>query len=511
MRKKRLRFRGEDAAPAIASVGVLALLCLYPLFLTDSYHNITITKYLFFVIASASFLALCLIARIATGKSVDLTKLNPKNPSVPYPDIFMLLFLLVSVVSCITSKYTLSALGGEMGRRMGLIMMMALTFAYFFISKFYKLRKCDITAFGCVFIIMCLVALMQNLGFDPLDLLSRVPDTSKKNFVAFLGNINVYSSFVCIGAGLSMFMFCHEEEKSSSIFWLIASAFAYFGLFTANSDGGYLGFVVLFALLAPITAKKRESFEKFLILVFMMFFVAGIFSILRQIRGEDAVQLSFLTKTITNFIFVLAGLVISTIFILIIRLTKVSNSAMIILRKIIIGVLVTGIILIVGAFIYFSWINTTADLGSFENYLRFSDEWGTMRGFVWRHLLIAFERFPIDKKLIGYGEETVAFILQEAFGDESAARAGYYFDNAHNDFIQYLVTLGISGLLSYVLLLVTAIYNCVKSNSMLKKALAFAIIIFVAQSTVNITQPITTPLLFVFIGLTQSSCKEQTN
>lgn len=506
--KIKKRHLSENLPGIIASAGVLLLLGLFPLFVTESYHNITITKYLYFVIVSASIFALCLITRIASGKPIDTSKLNPKNPTVSYPDIFMVLFLLVSFASCISSPYRFSALGGGAGRRMGLIMIFALTFAYFFISKFYTIRKTDLKIFGGVFAFSCLIALVQSLGFDPFDLYAKVPETSKVNFVAFIGNVNVFSSFVSLGAGFSAYMFCREKEKKSSVFWLAVSFISFFGLFTSNSDSTYIAFLVIYALLAIMTSKEKESFERFFVLIFLMFFAAGLFSILRLIKGEGVYKLPFLTELITNFKIVIAGLVISTIFILIIRLTKIPNSVIIVLNRIIIGMIGVVSVALIATFVYFSWINTDAQLGNLENYLRFSDDWGTYRGFVWDRLLTAFKGFPLTKKLIGCGPDTVALILKDVFGEESTARPGYYFDNAHNDLIQYLVTVGISGLLSYVLLLVTVLSKSFKSESVEIKALAFAIVVFFAQSMFNIIQPITTPLFFVFIALTQCSVKE---
>lgn len=500
-----------SAANVLGAIGTLTLLCVYPLFITNSYHNITVSKFLFFVLASAAFAAICAIARIASGKPFEFKERLKSDAPLPYADIFMALLLLVATVSCVTSRYRLSALSGGMGRRMGLIMFIAIALAYFFIAKFNKLGRYQFYAFGIILMIMCFYTLCQHVSFDFLGLQARVTATSKKNFVGFLGNINVYSSFVCLGSGLSTYMFTHAKNKAERIFWTVGCIAGFFGIVTANTDGGYAAFAAMFALLAVICAKDRKTFEKFFFVTFMFFFVAGAFFAIRTLAGEKAFPLSFLTKTLINPKIVVTGLLISTIFILIIRLTNLSDSAIIIIRKVIIGLLVTAVTVVAAAVIYVSFINTEIELGRLEHYLRFSDHWGTDRGFIWSHLLKAFAKFPLDKKIVGYGEETVAYIMMEAYGAKGAARLGYYFDNAHNDFIQYLVTIGISGLLSYICLIISAIATCIRSDSVHKKAIAFAIVIFVIQSLVNITQPITTPLLFVFIALTQCSMAEQTN
>ena len=505
----KLSLKGFSAASVAGTIGTFTLLCLYPLFLDNSYHNITVTRFLFFVLASSAFATICLIARIASGEPFKIKERLSSDKPLPYSDIFMLLLLLVATVSCITSKYPLSALSGAMGRRMGLIMFMAFAMAYFFIAKFNRLSKAQMYAFGIILMIMCFYALCQHVSFDFLGLQDKVKATSKKNFVSFLGNINVYSSFVCLGAGVSTYMVTHAKSKLETAFWAVGCAASFFGIVTANTDGGYASFVAMFALLAVICASDRKTFEKFFFVIFLFFFIAGTFYAIRTLAGENAFPLSFLTKRLINPKIVVTGLLISTIFILLIRLTNLKDSAIIIIRKFIIGLITIAAIAVASTVIYVSFINKEIELGRLEHYLRFSDHWGTDRGFIWSHLLKAFAKFPLDKKIVGFGEETVAFIMMEAYGAKGAARLGYYFDNAHNDFIQYLVTIGISGLLSYICLLVSSVATCIKSNSIYKKALAFGIVIFVIQSLVNITQPITTPYLFVFIALTQCSVKEE--
>jgi O-antigen ligase len=85
----------------------------------------------------------------------------------------------------------------------------------------------------------------------------------------------------------------------------------------------------------------------------------------------------------------------------------------------------------------------------------FEDSWGNYRGFVWRRLMEAYSDFSVPQKLFGYGNESVKSIMTDRYYDDMMNAVGVIYDNAHNEYLQYLITTGIFGAVSYVGLLVT--------------------------------------------------------
>ena len=77
------------------------------------------------------------------------------------------------------------------------------------------------------------------------------------------------------------------------------------------------------------------------------------------------------------------------------------------------------------------------------------------------------------------------------------------YDNAHNELLQYLFTTGIVGLLSYLALVGSSIvymFKHAKEHAWISVCLA-ATVGYFAQSILNLNQPITTPLFFVFMAM----------
>lgn len=495
-------------AEKVASIGVFAMLAIYPIILTDKYFNITITRYLFFTIAAAFFFAVCLIIKIQTiNKPKKISP--PKITDFSSADIFFSLFVTVSLFSAFSSSYGAAAISGGAGRRMGLLMILATFFAYLFISKFYRIREYEFIFFGIVGSFMGLFGLLQYIGLDPLNLLEGLSKLDKVRFISFMGNINIYSSFICIVLPLAMYMFCFSEKKQNSIFWLFVTSATFIGFMTTISDSGYLGIGAALVALSLLTAKEKKAFQRFFIVIITIFITGGVFDLIWTLYGSPDHPSSVPNDIITDPRMIFAGTLISALAIVAINRFDISEKAFSIIRRFIIFAVVAVIITFVAIILWFTFVDTTAELGKFSYYLRFSQRWGNGRGFAWTKLLEIFAELPLHKKLIGTGPDTIAYEMVSRHNEEMHELFGFYYDNAHNEIIQYLVTLGLWGMLTYVCLVGSAVKSSLRADNTISRAMILPIVAYFAQGLVNITQPMTTPLFFVFLAFTQ--CKPNEN
>ena len=122
-----------------------------------------------------------------------------------------------------------------------------------------------------------------------------------------------------------------------------------------------------------------------------------------------------------------------------------------------------------------------------------------------KNLLSSPEVFAdVINVLLGEGEETVGVLMNQYFKSDKPKWLTVSFDNAHNEFLQYLITQGLIGLLSYLFFVGNAVKSGFKEGSRYQQAAALACVCYLAQSVLNISQSITTPLFFVFLALTQT-------
>lgn len=146
-------------------------------------------------------------------------------------------------------------------------------------------------------------------------------------------------------------------------------------------------------------------------------------------------------------------------------------------------------------------VGNVGKYGSLENYLIINDDWGTYRGYIWRIGLESYEKFPIIHKIFGYGPDTFGIITVNNYYKEMISRYNEKFDSAHNEYLQYLITIGIAGLIAYISLIVTSIKQMIRSSKTepAVMAIVFAILCYGAQAAVNISVPIVSPIMMTLL------------
>lgn len=496
-------------AEKIAEIGVFVLLAIFPIVLTEKYFNITTTRYLFFTLVSAVFFAICGLLKIKSLEAPPKIR-DLKSKAFSAADVSFALFFIVSIFSSVSSPYGIAhTFSGDGGRKMGLLMTTAMFLAYIFISKFYRLREYEFIFFGAVGAFASIFGLFQFIGFDPLGLLKGLSKLDSVRFISFMGNINIYSSYLCIVLPLAMYMFCFSKKRSNSFFWLFVTSTTFIGLMTSISDSGYLGLAAALVFLAVLTAKEKNTFQKFFIVIITLLYSAGIFDFVWKSFGDPEHPNSVPNEIISNPWVIVAGSFISAIIIVVINSFDFSEKFYKGIRRFIIIAVLAAIVLCVGLVIWFTCFDTSADIGKFSNYFRFSSRWGNGRGYAWTKLFEIFKERPLYQKLIGTGPETFGYEMISRYNSEMYELFGFHFDNAHNDVLQYLITVGLWGMLTYVMLVVFSVKKCIESENVLNRAMMLPIVAFFAQSLVNITQPMTTPLFFVFLALTQCKPHEE--
>lgn len=163
------------------------------------------------------------------------------------------------------------------------------------------------------------------------------------------------------------------------------------------------------------------------------------------------------------------------------------------------GIYAAGLIILLVAFLAILVLYNTIWKDSrsvLADYLVIDDNWGSDRGRLWRYLLNLYKDFTPFQKLIGGGSGCIA-----AYDENLRIFPDAIVDSAHNEYLNLLLNSGLIGLVSYVGFLLTCVINAVKSHDPYKYALLLGIISYMAQATVNIAQPMTTPLFITSAAL----------
>ena len=130
---------------------------------------------------------------------------------------------------------------------------------------------------------------------------------------------------------------------------------------------------------------------------------------------------------------------------------------------------------------------------------------GGQPGILLENWLAVLSRAAVPASVVGFGPDTYG-ILTWDFRQDALDRYGVFYESAHNEYFQYLVTMGPLALASYLAFLGGA---CVRMCRKWKEcawilAPVLAVLCYGAQAVVNINLPIATPIMWAMlaIGLT---------
>ena len=489
-----------------ANLFLISMFTIFPVYLTDKLFNVRVDR-LHYFIATNLVLLFFILATYICG--IDKPKWPKKIFKMSVTDWAMFAFLVVCGISTLLSEYGKDALTGAQGRDSGLILMSVYVLCYFLLSRYLKCKEFVFDIFAIAACIVCLIAIMHEFYIDPLDLINSIKEEQRETFISTIGNINLFSAFVCVVLPAVVAMLVMSKDIFITIFYSVVTSICFMGLIVANSDSGYFGLVAFMAVLFVFACKNADRMFRYFLSVLVMLLSCKVLNLISVIFKKNMRELDTLPNTLVYdkriYMFISIAGFLSIVFYLV--KLKFGNKDFPKPVRIAAGVLV-GLCAFSIAFVffYFSFINTSTELGSLTKYLRLNDQWGTHRGYAWIRSIILFKDGGIKNMLVGTGPDTFGPVIKAVYREDMLKRHGSVFDNAHNEYLNYLVTIGILGAAAYITALISLSVRCVKRCS---NKVGFLIVILVvtsycAQALFNLATPIVTPYLFVFLGIGES-------
>lgn len=98
--------------------------------------------------------------------------------------------------------------------------------------------------------------------------------------------------------------------------------------------------------------------------------------------------------------------------------------------------------------------------------------------------------------------------MTAGYYDEMISKVGVVYDNAHNEYLQYLITTGVLGAVTYVGLIVSAFVSMIRTAFSSSDhdfcaciAVALGIAGYAVQALFNLNQSLTTPYIFLLAAM----------
>lgn len=504
MKKMGMKYiNGVRVSDCILYVYLIAIFGVYPWIMDDKYFNITITRYNFFMISTGIYVLLAIAGYLIDmliakyyDVSIDFTE-DKGLKSYFKPEFWMGAFLISQVFAWMVAADKHAALTGETGRRMGLMFFIVVTLMYIIVSTRAKLSEFIMIVLSATSSFAYVVAIFQHMDNDFMKYKQNISPKIYDVFISTFGNINIFSSFLCISIPAFVSVAVFSKKLVMRIISLIVLCLGGMCVIIANSDSAYLGIGAAMVLIFFL-AYKYSQLKKFAISLISLAVGNFVTVMLNHNVIKDYDKRGGVSEAIDSVKMAVLMLIATVvIYVALIVLSRYMGAAFEKINKnkaiiVFLAVLVLGMISVV---IY--GVHSKASLFTF-NY-----KWGTYRGYIWTKCSELFKAAPLKNKIFGYGNESLKSLMKAYYNDEMIKVTGKTYDNAHNEVLQYLITSGIVGALCYLGLVVSTFVYIIRRAS--GRAFAYVCLAamtgYFAQGLINVNQPITTPLFFVFMAL----------
>ena len=403
-----------------------------------------------------------------------------------------------------------SYLIGNDGRNMGLLTVSMLTVAYFMVSRYFYVNSYTFLFVMLGMGLMSLLAIVNYYYFDPLGIFEMYQTKPNviKDFTSTIGNKNFLSALICVALPFSVGLSLATKDKLTRICSYISVGVQFMALIVATSDSGFLGCFFAFAVLLIVASRDLKKLSRLFACFAIMIGASKLlwlFDVIMQ--GKNKGYTSFSEIFIYNhWLFIL----IPVFTVLAIVFAKLKDDSGKVAKALFItSIVFVSVVVIAFAalFVYYSAIAPDAEVGEFTAFFRFDDDWGTHRGFFWKRSIEVFKDLSLREKLFGVGPDSFKAAFTPYNSELFAKYGETHTTAAHSVYLNYLVTIGALGLLSYLVFLGAAIVDAIRFSFRNPLALACLspVIAYISQDIVNIASPVDTPWFFIMIALVQAS------
>ena len=526
-----------NASNVIVGLWVMAMFTIFPLIYNDFYFDILQTKYYTVLTLSIiMILALIVICGFAGGFKNFFDNLNKKGFVVWFKeefsiwDICIMIFWLMSALStAFAGRFIMESITGDKGRYSGLLLISIYVILYFTVSRMFSFGKVYFTVFLAVSIPVCLFGYTDYFNMDILGFKEKISPEQWPIFTSTIGNINTYTAVLAFYIAIAGTLFITTPFKSDIgrgesigkiVFYYVIMLMNFIALTMGTSDNGYLTLAAFFGLVPFVAFRTMEGVRRFILTILTYLLGIKIIQLINISYAGKVLGISGLYDFISDFkylnlIIAVLALTVIIMYVLEYRKKEKRRDNEVLLRSL--RYIWLAILVIIFAAIVFMGMKINSDVtaakekyGALADYFVFNDSWGTFRGYIWRAAVEEYMKFPLLHKIFGSGPDTFGLYIGLLRNEEMTSVTGQFFDATHNEYIQFLFTLGPIATIAYILALILPSVEALRTrlfylrdNTMLPYlyACAIAVICYATQAVVNLNLPVVTPFLWIFLSI----------
>lgn len=488
----------------LCNIYIIFVAAFIPLYTGGSYYGIGDAKYYMFRNVSIFCLGLwvllifaCVVGDICRHRNTDYVKNKwiIFLKSMSSVDYFMCAYAFVNIMSAICSVYKTTAWQGYEDWHMGAVTQVLLVGIYFFVSREYDRNVISIYAVEAALFIVAVIGLLNRFGADPLGMYKGYTenDWAYSHMISTVGNINWLCGYMAVAAAFCVSAYMNSATGIKKYITFGISCITLTLLLVNGSDIGMLLTVMCMAIctLSGFTPVYKTHLSDFLSKGILL---GAAVCILTAVTGNiiiltDSLHLtpddSFIQGKLNSPIWCIAAVFLLIIYFVCKKLYAAKGyrtAKKLMLAGVVIAALFAMICIILSA-----WKGISSG----------------DRGKLWKAALQGFAKAPLSDKLIGIGPDCFAQYIHVA-GSADGYWEGAIYANAHNEWINQLINIGIAGLAVYIGIFSSAM---VRYRGMLLGVIALSM--YFINSTVSFQQVMNASVLFIVLGMCENRVRMQ--
>ncbi|MBR6115538.1 MAG: O-antigen ligase family protein [Oscillospiraceae bacterium] len=474
----------QNTVSKLTEIYLFVLLLGEPLVIWDGYFDVTEIKTAFFAVCTLVYLTARAVCALQFGRGEHAPETS---------DVFSLVLCAIALLASAGSGFFRLSLLGPAGRWQGAAML------WLYAGVFFALRDVPVRT-GAVTVPLCAglavsaaLACLDHLGFDPLGFGAALDEYSRGRYISTLGNINFAGAYLSLALPVCVHRLLLSERRPAALALGGVCAVGLWAVMAVRSECAILGLGAGLLLMPFVLGDRLEALRRWCLLWPAAALAAQLYraAAVLCLAGFSSLTAALLRPTAAAA-FALGG---AGLYFLCRRAASAAH-----FRR---HYLAAGVLLLAGAAAALILLNTryaAVDLGGWEVWLRFTDEWGTDRLRIWKYCLSIYREFPLFDKLLGGGCGVLAQTdaLRRIFPDA-------VLDAAHCEYLQILLNWGALGLLAYLGWLAAAMIRAGRSGRALPSALLAGLLAYAVQAAVNIAQAPGIVLFFPLLGALRTS------
>lgn len=234
----------------IGDAVLFAYFTIVPLIMHHGFLDITNTKMWAYITLTGCY-ALFFIFSFVTGK------IRLKNSI--FTDL-LVVWTVIAVASCVMSEAGKFAFTGNAARNNGGFLLLAYAVAALCFERLGQLRRFHVYTLLVVGLVVALLGMANNMGFDPIGTLSQIAQWQRMLYASTIGQIDIYVSFFAI---VLPFALCNiwKEKKIWQKLLNAGLAFIYISaMLMSGCESVYITLFILVIMSGLYLMRRNKAF-----------------------------------------------------------------------------------------------------------------------------------------------------------------------------------------------------------------------------------------------------------